>query len=218
MLKRIPPGAVEKCLTDAARSPMAAPGLSYPDWYVHRWHFLPEGYLSRRSVVAYDAVIRNVYNVASERRGIAAMVRHIRAFRPASVLDLGCGPGRYLAALRRALPTARLAGLDLSPFMLELARDRLGARGGVTLTHAAARSAPFADGSFGAVTASHLFGHLPADEAAITYAEAGRLLAPGGLLFVVDHSWHPRRARGFRLLAQERLLGGLQRLEVLAPA
>jgi trans-aconitate 2-methyltransferase len=39
-----------------------------------------------------------------------------------SILDLGCGPGNSTAALRRAFPAARLAGLDSSPDMIEAAR------------------------------------------------------------------------------------------------
>lgn len=40
-----------------------------------------------------------------------------------SVLDLGCGPGNSTAALRRALPRARLTGLDSSPEMIASARE-----------------------------------------------------------------------------------------------
>jgi SAM-dependent methyltransferase len=40
----------------------------------------------------------------------------------APVLDLGCGPGRHLAALRRL--GKRGLGVDLSPVAVELARDR----------------------------------------------------------------------------------------------
>jgi demethylmenaquinone methyltransferase/2-methoxy-6-polyprenyl-1,4-benzoquinol methylase len=102
--------------------------------------------------------------------------------------------------------------------MLELARDRLAAAPGIRLVHGDARELPFEDASFEAITATHFFGHLPAAEAAAALAEARRLLAPGGQLFVVDHSWHPRVAAGLRSLGLARLLGGLQRLEVFKPA
>ena len=197
---------------------MAEPAVAYPSWYVRRWHFLPEGYLSRRSVAAYDAMVRNVYNVAAEGEVIRTMVRRVREARPANVLDLGCGPGRYLAALRKALPVSDLTGADLSPFMLELARDRLATTPGIRLVHGDACELPFEDASFEAITATHFFGHLPKAEAATALAEARRLLAPGGRLFVVDHSWHPRIGTRLRSLGLARLLGGLQRLEVFEPA
>ncbi len=43
---------------------------------------------------------------------------------PRSVLDLGCGPGAQTEALARALPTARILGVDLLPAMVEAANRR----------------------------------------------------------------------------------------------
>lgn len=42
--------------------------------------------------------------------------------RPAVVLDLGCGPGRASAAMKRRWPQARVIALDLAPGMLARAR------------------------------------------------------------------------------------------------
>jgi SAM-dependent methyltransferase len=50
---------------------------------------------------------------------------------PASVLEPGCGSGRMLAAF--ADRGVEVAGIDLSPQMIELARERLGERGTVVL-------------------------------------------------------------------------------------
>lgn len=47
-------------------------------------------------------------------------MNHIRANELRSVLDVGCGPGRYVAALAQ-MPLDRLVGLDYSPSMIELA-------------------------------------------------------------------------------------------------
>ncbi len=197
---------------------MAGPAVNYPEWYMQRWHYLPEGYLSRRSVAGYEAVIRNLYNAAAEGHVLGTLVRRLRAARHGRILDLGCGPGRCLAALKRAFPASELTGLDLSPFMLELARDRLAAGGGASLVHADARETPFEERTFDAITAIHLLGHVPRGAALAVLAEARRLLAPGGRLLVVDHSWHPRERAGFRSEARHRLLGGLLRLETLTPA
>lgn len=196
---------------------MAGPAVRYPDWYLQRWHLLPEGYLSRRSVAGYEAVIRNVYNAAAEGHVLGTLVRRLRASRPGRALDLGCGPGRCLAALRRAFPASELTGVDLSPFMLELARDRLAAGGGASLVHADARETLLEEKTFDTITAIHLLGHVPRGAALAMLAEARRLLAPGGRLFVVDHSWHPRQSAGFRSETRQWLLGGLLRLETLTP-
>jgi ubiquinone/menaquinone biosynthesis C-methylase UbiE len=64
------------------------------------------------------------------------------------LLDAGCGAG--LLALLARLRGAEVAGLDASPALLEIARDRLP---GADLREGDLESLPFPDGSFDAVTA-----------------------------------------------------------------
>jgi ubiquinone/menaquinone biosynthesis C-methylase UbiE len=194
MLKRIPEPRIRECLDDAAASPMASPGVRYPRWYVHRWHFLPEGYLSRRSAALYDAIIRRIYNAGSEGRLHAALVDALFDQRPANLLELACGPGNALAAMRKALPGADLTGIDLSPFLLELAHDRLPGAG-ISLVHGNATRLPWADAALDAVVAQHFLGHLPRHVRQPAWAAAARVLRPGGRLYVIDHAWHPPARR-----------------------
>lgn len=49
-----------------------------------------------------------------------ATLKHIRRSGATSVLDIGCGPGHYLAALA-AMGIPRLVGIDVSERMIELA-------------------------------------------------------------------------------------------------
>jgi SAM-dependent methyltransferase len=57
--------------------------------------------------------------------GLDAADRAVVAVAEAAVVDLGCGPGRHLAALR--LAGKRALGVDLSPVAVQLARRRGGA-------------------------------------------------------------------------------------------
>ena len=57
--------------------------------------------------------------------GLDAADRAALAVAEAPVLDLGCGPGRHVAALRQA--GKRALGVDLSPVAVRLARRRGGA-------------------------------------------------------------------------------------------
>jgi 3' terminal RNA ribose 2'-O-methyltransferase Hen1 len=56
---------------------------------------------------------------------LAAVCAEIEAAGARSVIDLGCGEGRLLSRLSRAKQLARIAGTDVSPRALEIARDRL---------------------------------------------------------------------------------------------
>jgi trans-aconitate 2-methyltransferase len=54
-------------------------------------------------------------------RPFVELVARVRST-PATVVDLGCGPGHLTAVLRERWPTADVVGLDSSPAMIERAR------------------------------------------------------------------------------------------------
>ena len=55
-------------------------------------------------------------------RPFVDLLARVRAERPGSVVDLGCGPGNLTALLAERWPDADVAGLDSSPEMVEAAR------------------------------------------------------------------------------------------------
>jgi trans-aconitate 2-methyltransferase len=60
---------------------------------------------------------------ADERgRPFVELVTRVGADRPATVVDLGCGPGNLTALLGGRWPDARIRGLDSSPEMIDKAR------------------------------------------------------------------------------------------------
>jgi ubiquinone/menaquinone biosynthesis C-methylase UbiE len=103
-----------------------------------------------------------------------------------AVVELGCGTGRFAAALLAGyLPAdASYVGVDLSPRMVALASDRLGPwrhRAAVTLVDSGA-TLPAADGAVDRFVANYVFDLLGPEETRAALAEARRVLAPGGLL------------------------------------
>jgi SAM-dependent methyltransferase len=131
------------------------------------------------------------------------------------VLDVGCGPGRYLADLADRGVDA--VGLDLS---LGMARQAL-ARGTVVVADAV--RLPVLDGSATVVLAAHMLYHLP--DLAAAGAELARVLRPGGrLVAVLNGAGHlaelrrlVRDASGVDPLLAERLHVD-NAAELLAPA
>lgn len=99
------------------------------------------------------------------------------------LLDVGCGPGRHLAAFReRGLDPV---GLDLSRALLERARETTG--GGIPLVRGDMRRLPLDAGSFEAVTSFFTsFGYFASrEEDRGTLEEMRRVLRPGGA-FLLD--------------------------------
>lgn len=218
MLKRMHPSLARRCIAEAARSPRSNPRIAYPRWYLQRWHFLPEGYLSRRSAAAYEAVIRRLYNITREAPILNRLTEAMQRQKPETILELGCGPGRALETLADAFPEAHLTGVDLSPFMLERAERRNHASRRIDFVHANGDALPWRKPAFDAAIAIHYFGHLPAGARQPAVAEAHRALAAHGRLYVVDHAWHPALGPGFEALTGERLLLGGLTLSVYRPA
>lgn len=103
----------------------------------------------------------------------------------ATALDLGCGTGRALPALREAVgPGGTVIGMDITPEMLAVARSTGRARGAVLLL-ADARRLPLGDAEVDAVFAAGLVHHLPDPSAGL--AGIARVTRPGGRLAI----FHP---------------------------
>ena len=198
MLKRIAPPRAEELISAAAGMPLSDPGVKYPAWYLHRWHFLPEGYLSRRSAAGYDHLIRRLYNQGLESRVAQTVVSRLRRLSPSSLVEIGCGPGRLLHAAVSARIAEQRVGVDLSPYLLERAQRRVGSE--ARLVHADGLALPSEDAAFDVSLASHYVGHLPHKLRAAAVQELVRVVRPGRHIVLVDHRWHrwPEHA-GLRL-------------------
>jgi 2-polyprenyl-3-methyl-5-hydroxy-6-metoxy-1,4-benzoquinol methylase len=94
-----------------------------------------------------------------------------------SVLDLGCGDGRFLHRMYQA--GWSVTGLDFDQKAIEAARKMFG-KFGFRLLHTDLFSAQFPDNSFDAVTMNHVIEHVP--EPIELLAEVRRVLKPEGRL------------------------------------
>lgn len=103
----------------------------------------------------------------------------------ASFLEIGCGSGVVLAALRAEFPQLRLVGVELYEAGLEIARRRLPDAELVALD---ARKLPYED-EFDVVGAFDVLEHVDEDEQVL--AEMLRATRAGGgiLLLVPQHPW-----------------------------
>lgn len=105
---------------------------------------------------------------------------------PQKILDVGTGTG-FLALLAAELGH-EVKGLDLSPGMIDRARELAGERGlKATLAVADAEGLPEPEGSYDRVINRNVLWTLPEPERAL--ADWYRVLKPGGSLVVIDGDW-----------------------------
>ena len=103
-----------------------------------------------------------------------------------SVLDVGCGTG--VVAVTAAQRGAKVSGADLTPELLERARENAQIAGvEIEWREADVEALPFADGQFDVVLSQ--FGHMFAPRPEVAIAEILRVLKPGGT--VAFSTWPP---------------------------
>jgi SAM-dependent methyltransferase len=114
------------------------------------------------------------------RKRCRQVTRYVRVGR---LLDVGTSTGDFAWEMGRAPGWAAL-GIDISRGAVAYGRDEAGVDGAVAVLN----DAPFADGSFDAITMWNVFEHVYDPRRVI--AEAARLLRPGGVLVLT----HPNLA------------------------
>ena len=119
-----------------------------------------------------------------QRRAVAAMAPRDKYER---ILEVGTSSGHYTVALEETYPDAKITGIDMSAQMLRHAFRVANANGwDWDLHQMAGEDTSFADGSFDLVTSFIILHEMPADAIAKLFAEALRVLEPGGDMVMSD--------------------------------
>jgi ubiquinone/menaquinone biosynthesis C-methylase UbiE len=104
------------------------------------------------------------------------------------VLDVGCGPGFYVADILDVVgANGSVTGVDASAAMLAIAARKVGDRPNVRLLEGEATKLPVADASVDRAISVQVFEYLSDVDAAL--AELMRVVRPGGRVVIWDIDW-----------------------------
>ena len=163
-----------------------------------------------RSAKGYKKHVEESFNGEEEERWLGFILSRAPEKRRLRILDIGTGPGFFTIILNRA--GHECVGIDATEAMIEAARDNAKNQGvKATFRLMNADDLDFPDGSFDLVVSRNVTWTLPDMEQC--YREWRRVLAPGGVVLVVDANYYcnqfddAERKEYLRLMRQDILEG-----------
>ncbi len=180
--------------------------VDYPDYYQVPFHAYDRGNLCWEAAFeampgTYAMALRvwpqeKLTSNAAQERLRGGFHKILEEYSPKivrDVLDVGCSVGistltlhRYYCQQQNA--QIRTMGLDLSPYMLSVAKQQDKNGEIAEWMHAKAESTGLPDNSFDVVTLQFLLHELPGRASKQIFQEILRILRPGGILGIVDNN------------------------------
>jgi hypothetical protein len=101
-----------------------------PRYYLQNFHFQSGGWMTDESAERYDTQVEVLFNGTANatRRQALPQLREVfagRDQRKLKLLDIGCGTGRFLDAVKQAWPRLPMLGLDMSEAYIRYAKRQL---------------------------------------------------------------------------------------------
>ena len=177
------------------------PQLSYPEYYLRPFHAYDGGNLSWQAAVEVEVAAYAVHakiwpeaGVEGDKRLRQSYNEVLRASLPTNlgdIVDLGCSVGMSTLALQQLYPSAKITGVDLSPYFLAVAQynTQKWQQQGYPLpawVHAPAEATNLPENSFDLVSLCLICHELPQVATQEIFQEARRILRPGGYIAVMD--------------------------------
>jgi ubiquinone/menaquinone biosynthesis C-methylase UbiE len=183
------------------------PDLDIPDYIRHEIHIMPGGYIGdpfaghiyHHGTNSFSAGVPMLGDNEQDQIPIFAVSRLPlpEDGQVKRIMDLGCGIGRYTAALKERFPDAEVWGIDVGGPLIRYGHMRARDIGvDVNFSQRKAEDTRFPDGYFDIVTSNIINHEMTAEANKQVIAEAYRITRAGGYYYPVDF-----KSRGDRNVA-----------------
>ncbi|CAI9754914.1 unnamed protein product [Fraxinus pennsylvanica] len=183
--------------------------IVYPDYYLNPFHAYDEGNLSWLAAAEAEpatmSMVRRAIPYASSLDEANQIVRgnwlqaieiHHQKYSGNSsisdIIDIGCSVGVSTSFLADKFPSAKVTGLDLSPYFLAVAqfkeRRSNERKDSIRWIHGNGENTSLPSKSFDIVSVAYVFHECPERAIKNIVKEAFQLLRPGGTFAVTDNS------------------------------
>ncbi|MEL4895434.1 class I SAM-dependent methyltransferase [Crocosphaera sp. Alani8] len=198
---------LEKSPAKSLLAQITNPDIVYPDYYLVPFHAYDQGNLCWKA--AFEAIPASrslglrvwkdeklTWQEAHQRlrSSFYAILEPYSPPKVQNILDIGCSVGistkelhRYYSQRQQNLPVKTI-GLDLSPYMLAVAKVTDEEQEISEWIHGLAEKTNFDDNSFDVITIQFVLHELPRDAATAIFQEVLRILRPGGILGIIDNN------------------------------
>jgi ubiquinone/menaquinone biosynthesis C-methylase UbiE len=179
--------------------------INYPEYYQQPFHAYDQGNLCWQAAFEAEPATRamglrvwpkeKIDWQTAESRLRGSFHQILAEYGPSDVhriLDIGCSVGISAFTLQKFYETKlgkkiETIGLDLSPYMLAVAKYR-DSKQQITWQHGLAENTGYSDESFDLVTLQFILHELPQEATRQIFQEIFRILRPGSYLAIVDNN------------------------------
>jgi ubiquinone/menaquinone biosynthesis C-methylase UbiE len=166
-----------------------------PRYYLQNFHYQSGGWMTENSAELYDTQVEVLFNGSANaiRRQALPQLHEVfagRDQRKLSLMDVGCGTGRFFDSVKQVWPRLPICGIDMSEAYVKYANGHLKHWSQIRLSVGKAEALPVPDQSQDAVTSIFVFHELPPKVRRSVFRECARVLKPGGRFVLVDSLQH----------------------------
>jgi len=183
--------------------------IKYPDYYLKPFHAYDDGNLSWEAAMEVESAALTVHapifstdNKQLDRNGdfmlrdnyhkcmLQSLNKH--DFKPKKILDIGCSTGLSTIKLHESFPNVEIFGIDLSPYMLAVAKQNLesieyvDAKQHIQYIHSKGEDIEINEKQINLISMCLVLHELPTDISKQIFTQAYDILPNNGVFSIMD--------------------------------